>query len=87
MSPIQLTLLAAGGLALLLTGPAEGAKKHGDRLQAGRTVRAAAAPAHRAAAARPPMVVFGERVIGTDPDVRIRHELLRDLGAVFGGND
>lgn len=42
---------------------------------------------HQRPATTPPLVMFGNIVIGTDPDPFIRQQLLRDLGAVFGGTD
>jgi hypothetical protein len=82
------SLLTAISVALLFSSSAEAAKKHHGRahVATSHAARSAHAAAYRTAAS-PPMVVFGARVIGTDPDPRIRHELLRDLGAVFGGAD
>ena len=79
-------LLTAVSVALLFSSAAEAAKKHHGRAHVAASHAARSATAYRTAAS-PPMVVFGNRVIGTDPDPRIRHELLRDLGAVFGGAD
>jgi hypothetical protein len=85
--PIK-ALLTIVSVALLLSSAAEAAKKRNERphVAASHAARSVNATAYRTAAS-PPLVVFGGRVIGTDPDPRIRHELLRDLGAVFGGTD
>jgi hypothetical protein len=85
-SPVKY-ILATVALALFFSSAAEAAKKrtHRPPVATGQAARLSESAAHRPAAQ--PMVVFGDRVIGTDPDPRIRHELLRDLGAVFGGAD
>ena len=83
-------LLAAVGVALLISpSAADAAKKrtHRPHVAAHHAAPIPHPAAYRPAAAGSQTVVFGDRVIGADPDPRIRHELLRDLGAVFGGAD
>jgi hypothetical protein len=69
------------GLAVLLAVPVEAAK---------RKQRAAAKPHLQAVDAYPvrSTSVYDQagKYLGADPDPRIRHELLRDLGAHYGGN-
>jgi hypothetical protein len=83
-------LVLAVGLAVALASPAEAAKK--------RKPQGAAAPQTTAAypaAARqgrqdlfpPGPVVFGRDYIGYDPDPFIRSQILRDLGAYYGGEN
>ena len=74
-------------LALTLAVPAEAAKvrKH-KKLAAPQTV--AATSYYRGANLFPPgPVMYGNQYLGTDPDPFIRSQLLRDLGAHFGGDD
>jgi hypothetical protein len=71
------------GLAVVLAAPAEAAKrKHRDHMAAKPYVRAVPAQPVRSTS-----VYWGDKYLGADPDPRIRHELLRDLGAAFGGLD
>lgn len=76
-------LTAAGFIvAVATTAEAAKARKH----------RTTAAPVHHQQAMKPvapqtQTVSYGDRVLGADPDPRIRYELLRDLGAAFGAND
>lgn len=79
-------VLTAIGLALVLSSAAEAARKRMHRPQIG-SAHAARSAGHAPVVRASPPVVFGDRVIGADPDPRIRHQLLRDLGAVFGGTD
>src|SRR5262245_2826844 len=76
-------VIAAASLALLMAGPAEAAK---------RKSRTQAASKHYVRTVdtqpvRSDSVYYGAKYHGADPDPRIRHELLRDLGAAFGGQD
>jgi hypothetical protein len=81
-------LVAAMGLALFVPAAADAGQKQPHRTHpAARHAAHLRAAAPRTLAATSQTVVFGDRVIGADPDPRIRHELLRDLGVVFGGND
>ncbi len=72
---------------LVSIGAAVGLGNQADAAQRRASHAPARPPATRMAAAHltPPLVVFGDRTLGTDPDVFIRQQLLRDLGAVFGG--
>jgi len=73
-------VLSAIVLTVLLASPAEAAKarKHGPHV---------AANAQTVSYQRDPNSVwYGNEYLGTDPDPRIRHELLRDLAAHFGSN-
>jgi hypothetical protein len=71
---------------LVAASAADAAKMHKHQHHAG-----ARMPTRHAMAPRPPAlvtqtVVYGDRVLGADPDLNIRYQLLRDLGAVFGPN-
>jgi len=78
LHPLTLSLSAIG-LALLLVHPAEAAKKRKYHHHAAVSVNTGIQYA-------PNTVWYGNEYLGADPDPRIRHELLRDLTAHFGGN-
>ncbi len=83
-------LLTALCLALAAPTVAEAAKKRKPRPRVvlHHALRSTPmAPDYRRITTTPPLVTFGNIVIGTDPDPFIRQQLLRDLGAVFGGNE
>ncbi len=83
-------LLTAICFALAAPTVAEAAKRRKPRphVVAHHMLRAPSTAAdYRRTATTPPLVTFGNIVIGTDPDPFIRQQLLRDLGAVFGGNE
>lgn len=81
--PVKL-LVYTLGLALLLPASAEAAKK--PRKPAPSHNTAAAAPRCRGADKFPcGPVYFGGYYLGDDPDPFIRSQILRDLGAKFGG--
>ena len=73
-------VLTAFVLTILLAAPTEAAKARKHSSPA--TVMADAGRLQQA----PNSVWYGAEYLGTDPDPRIRHELLRDLTAHFGGN-
>lgn len=76
-------VVATVGLAFLLATPAD-AQTRKNRSQAAASASRSAVPI--ASAKGPNVVMFGNEYLGADPDPRIRHELLRDLCAHFGGN-
>jgi hypothetical protein len=78
---IPALLLSVIGLAFLLATPAEAAKRKPRAEAATKQVYLRTVPPPQSTA-----VYFGSEYLGADPDPRIRHELLRDLGAHFGGN-
>jgi hypothetical protein len=83
--------IAAAGLALLLASPAEAAKtrKHKKPILSPTAVTAAPSrtPARFKDTTAFPSgpVMFGNDYLGDDPDPFIRLQLLRDLGARYGG--
>jgi hypothetical protein len=82
MTKLPITLfVSAIGLALALASPAEAAKRKQHSASAPKQYMQAAAPQ------RSQSVYYGDKYLGSDPDPRIRHELLRDLGAAFGGDN
>jgi len=82
MTKLPITLLVSAiGIALLAASPAEAAKrKHHSASAPRQYMQAAEAP-------RSQSVYYGNKYLGSDPDPRIRYELLRDLGAAFGGDN
>ena len=75
-------VVSAVGLALALASPADAAKRKYRTASAPKQyVRAVDAPPHSQS------VYYGNKYLGSDPDPRIRHELRRDLGAAFGGDN
>ena len=78
--PIKLAISAVC-LAFVFASPAEAAKRksHAASRQQVRTIDMYPA--------RSTAVYYGDKYLGSDPDPRIRHELLRDLGAAFGGDN
>ena len=73
-----LTLFSAAvGLALLLAPPAAAKARKPHLVARADVVRVVQ---------NPNAVYYGNEYLGADPDPRIRHELLRDLNAHFGGN-
>jgi len=73
-------LLSAIALAVLVAAPAEAAKTRKRHPHVAEYVPPSGYPRG------PNSVWFGNDYLGADPDPRIRAELLRDLGAHFGGN-
>jgi len=86
-SPPRKVLAAAVCLVLMAPSLALAAKEAGKKAPHARHTRVPRPAVAPRAEAAPPLVRFGNIVIGTDPDPRIRQQLLRDLGAVFGGAD
>ena len=79
---IPALLLPVIGLAFVLATPAEAAKRKP-------RAEAATKQLHFRTTTPPPQstaVYYGSEYLGADPDPRIRHELLRDLTAHYGGN-
>jgi len=66
-------------LVVVAAVPAEAAKARKHR-------SAVASPDAARVVHDPNSVWFGDVYLGTDPDPRVRYQLLRDLGARFGGN-
>ena len=93
MAPCPVKLIAsAAGLAFVLVAaaPADAAKarKHKPRaaFQTSAAVRSGAS--HRGTNLFPAGPVYnGPDYLGDDPDPNIRFQILRDLGAHYGGND
>ena len=80
--PIKL-VISAVSLAFALSGPAEAAnRKHHAHAAPKTHLRAAGTQPAQSTA-----VYYGSKYLGSDPDPRIRHELQRDLGAAFGGDN
>jgi hypothetical protein len=75
-----LTPLLSIAIAVLVAAPAEAAKTRKYRPHVAAYVQPSGYPRG------PNSVWFGNEYLGADPDPRIRYELLRDLGAHFGGN-
>jgi hypothetical protein len=77
-----MTVVAAAGLAVLLASPANAAERKKQRQYVapntgwwsnGKNAKAS----HT--------VTFSTYVLGTDPDPRIRHGIMQDIGSKFGG--
>jgi hypothetical protein len=84
MRKLPIVLVAtAVGLALVLAGPAEAAKRKHRGYVAAKPYARAVDPGP----VRSTSVYYGNKYLGSDPDPRIRHELQRDLGAAFGGEN
>jgi hypothetical protein len=75
-------------LALALAAPAD-AKPRKHKTRAAVPSVATVAPGYRGANLFPPGPVMygGNEYLGTDPDPFIRSQLLRDIGAHFGGDN
>jgi hypothetical protein len=83
--PVKM-LMAAIGLAFLVTTPAD-AQSRKQRKPAAATTGITVHPHYRGANLFPPgPVMYGNEYLGDDPDPFIRQQILRDLGAHFGGN-
>ena len=86
--PIKM-LVTAVGLAVVLASPADAAKARKHRKQV--TIHTAPVMVnmrYRGTNLFPPgPVMFGNEYLGDDPDPFIRSQLLRDVGAHFGGSD
>ena len=89
MTSIPVTLMVCAiGLAFVLAGPADAAKARKKPKQVATTAIVHAKPHYRGAHLFPPgPVMFGNEILGDDPDPFIRQQLLRDLGPRFGPND
>ena len=83
-------ILSAVGLAIVLAAasPADAAKARKHKTHAASTVKVTANSHYRGTNLFPAGPVYnGADYIGDDPDPNIRFQLLRDLGARYGGND
>ena len=82
---IKKTAIATLTLATLVASPAF-AQTNTQRIRHANTAAensyAAAAPNWNASARNPNVVVYGNTVVGQDPDVNIRLQLLRDPGSL-----
>jgi hypothetical protein len=84
MTSISIKLaLSAAALAILLAAPAS-AKERKYRAQA--KPKPAATSMFYGQRIYPNTVTFSTYVLGTDPDPRIRHGFIQDLGMRFGGS-
>ena len=84
MMAIRITsLIAAAGVATLLTASIAAAQSSQSRRQ---EVRSASTAGGIFDSRSPPHIVLGGRDMGTDPDPRIRAYMGRDSGMAFGGN-
>lgn len=87
--PVKL-ILSAVGLAFVLTAasPADAAKARKHKTHAARAVKVTASSHYRGTHLFPAGPVYnGNDYLGDDPDPFIRFQILRDLGAHYGGND
>ena len=75
-------------VAFILAASAEAAQPRKHKKRVAQPIVVAASPAYRGANLFPPgPVMYGNQYLGTDPDPFIRSQLLRDLGAHFGGDN
>ncbi len=76
-------VLSAAGLAVLLAAPANAAeRKYRPQVKS----KPWASSTYRDVRSYGPnTVTFSTYVLGTDPDPRIRHGLMQDIGSKFGG--
>jgi hypothetical protein len=78
-----MTVVAAAGLAVLLASPANAAERKKERQYVSpntgwwNTTSRNGKPSNT--------VTFSTYVLGTDPDPRIRHGIMQDIGSKFGG--
>jgi hypothetical protein len=85
--PIRIVVYALV-LAFVSVTSAEAAKSRKYKTRVAAPTAVAAAPQYRGANLFPAgPVMYGNEYLGTDPDPFIRAQLLRDLGAHFGGKD
>jgi len=84
--PVKM-LVAAIGLAFLVTTPADAQSRKQRKPAAAAATGITVNPHYRGAHLFPPgPVMYGSDYLGDDPDPFIRQQILRDLGAHFGGN-
>jgi hypothetical protein len=80
-------VVAVIALVLVAASAADAAKTHKNHPHAAARTSVRHAVAPRSPALITQTVTYGDRVLGADPDLNIRAQLLRDLGAAFGPND
>lgn len=79
-------LAAACAAAFLLAFPADAKQQRKHRKYVTSPAAAFASPGYRGSNLFPPgPVMYGNEYLGNDPDPFIRSQILRDLGAHFGG--
>ena len=87
--PVKLVLSAVGvAFVLAAASPADAAKARKHKTHAARTVKVPANSHYRGTqlfSAGP--IYNGPDYLGDDPDPNIRFQILRDLGAHYGGSD
>jgi hypothetical protein len=76
-------LLAAAGLAVLLAAPANAAERKYRAQVKSKPVATSTFYGQRIYGRN--TVTFSTYVLGTDPDPRIRHGIMQDIGSKFGG--
>ena len=82
------TMVCATIAAFALAASAEAAAPRKHKKRMAQPTATVVSPAYRGANLFPPgPVMYGNVYLGTDPDPFIRSQLLRDLGARFGGDD
>jgi hypothetical protein len=82
------TMLGLAAAFALLTVSVDAAQARKQRRQAVTPPSVRVMPLQRGANLFPPgPVYYGNQYLGNDPDPRVRLQLLRDLGAHFGGAD
>jgi hypothetical protein len=85
--PIKI-VVSALVLAFVSATAAEAAKSRKHKKGVAAPITMAASPQYRGTNLFPGgPVMYGNEYLGTDPDPFIRAQLLRDLGAYFGGKD
>jgi hypothetical protein len=88
MAPFPVTIIASAiGLGVLVVSPADAAQPRKERKHAAAAARVTVNPHYRGTNLFPagPVVYGHGEYLGDDPDPFIRSQLLRDLGAHFGG--
>jgi hypothetical protein len=82
------TMVCATIVAFALSASADAAAPRKHKKRVAQPTVAAVSPAYWGTNLFPPgPVMYGNQYLGTDPDPFIRSQLLRDLGAHFGGDD
>jgi hypothetical protein len=82
------TIVGATIVALVLAASAEAAQPGKQKKRLAQPTAAVVSPTYQGAQLFPSgPVMYGNEYLGTDPDPFIRSQLLRDLGAHFGGAD
>ena len=85
--PVKI-LISACALVFVMSLPADAKQQRKHRKHVAAPTAAFAGPVYRGTNLFPPgPVMYGTEYLGNDPDPFIRSQILRDLGAHFGGHD